>query len=1042
MHEIPRGGHARGRTEAGTSSGDTRGSSISSARSDRERLQHHRSPAQKTLLSQALTKANDAVLLDNAQEFEEAIDAYEEACKLLRKVMQRSSGEGDKKKLQAIVSRVYSSICPGLMFLQCTTYNNRVAELLGLAASMSDLRGKALPRRPVSDESSDEDVDELYDSAQMPYSGTGMQSSLSLTDLPPRRQSLLPFGREEISQSLLSHTTPKLELAQPYPSEESDEQGTFLSVDDRMRPEGMPPPLSPRRPPSPSTIAELPASSKEASNSDLAQRARPLSTETTSWLNTIDESGDSSDSRVSSILFADGDIRSNAVQAEEELLAALTAAADEAYDDLPEEETMKHGDPGDNQVLTNARRNIAIAKQLVREAEREAAASQQRQRPAVKQQPNSVVKQQEETNSADADYLDEEAEEEERLLEEMTKGYVMDEFEFNIQSKSALPRKSDSSSNFSGRTWGSSVGSTNVTSGTSLSTLAEVVPPLVKQIPPPAHPPPATALPAPPPPLPAPAPAIPASPPKPDSLQRINFDRPTSGPGVRDRRLSGQNVQQLKIETRSRRLSAASIPKAQLPPLTSLETESAAGSRGIAVGNIPPLPSTAPMLEATRTPASQPGTPVASLHSFDSALNQSPATSIVKENESTASAEMPKIVPPSPGRFQIKAMPPPPMSIRKNFSTSSLRMRNLSLTNPEPSDVSPITPGSASFPLNRETSREAPASAQATGIPTAASHGLSEGGMTIFEDPIQVAQPKTPGTPASTRPSNAPASLEPCPDSFLLRPFWLMRCLYQTIAHPRGGYVSTKLFIPKDIWRVKNVKLKYIDEKVSQCDLLTAALLKLAKVDTLDANAVLEEMQSFESVLDQVRDALKKRLGNEVGNPGSSSMFRSATTADDAQADPSGSKNSGAPGKSYLSSWRKLRSKSSGAVLNSSYTPSTSTKDGHGKDTYTLSSLPMTPNPSSRQPRRDVRAIQTTGSFANYQASLARLFDAAQVLDQIARQVEDPGLKCSNKTQVGLELCTRNAAEFFGFFVCRFALSDIGMLLDKFVKRGSEWVLM
>ena len=61
--------------------------------------------------------------------------------------------------------------------------------------------------------------------------------------------------------------------------------------------------------------------------------------------------------------------------------------------------------------------------------------------------------------------------------------------------------------------------------------------------------------------------------------------------------------------------------------------------------------------------------------------------------------------------------------------------------------------------------------------------------------------------------------------------------------------------------------------------------------------------------------------------------------------------------------------------------------------------------------------------------------------DQIARQVEDPGLRLSSQTHVGLELCVRHAAEFFAFFVCRFALTDIGMMLDKFVKRGSEWVL-
>lgn len=65
-------------------------------------------------------------------------------------------------------------------------------------------------------------------------------------------------------------------------------------------------------------------------------------------------------------------------------------------------------------------------------------------------------------------------------------------------------------------------------------------------------------------------------------------------------------------------------------------------------------------------------------------------------------------------------------------------------------------------------------------------------------------------------------------------------------------------------------------------------------------------------------------------------------------------------------------------------------------------------------------------------------FDA---VDQIARQVDDPGLRHADKTQVGLELCTRHAAEFFGFYICRFVLADLGILLDKFIKRGTEWVM-
>merc|ERR1712000_512232 len=64
------------------------------------------------------------------------------------------------------------------------------------------------------------------------------------------------------------------------------------------------------------------------------------------------------------------------------------------------------------------------------------------------------------------------SDEEERILEEMTKGYVFDDFSFDNKSKSALPRQSDSST-ISGRTWASSIPSTTATNATALSTLKE-----------------------------------------------------------------------------------------------------------------------------------------------------------------------------------------------------------------------------------------------------------------------------------------------------------------------------------------------------------------------------------------------------------------------------------------------------------------------------------------------------------------------------------------------------------------------------------------
>lgn len=64
----------------------------------------HRGHSQKAMLSKALQKANTAVLLDNAANFEGAMDAYTEACHLLHSVMLRThGGSGEKLKLQEIV---------------------------------------------------------------------------------------------------------------------------------------------------------------------------------------------------------------------------------------------------------------------------------------------------------------------------------------------------------------------------------------------------------------------------------------------------------------------------------------------------------------------------------------------------------------------------------------------------------------------------------------------------------------------------------------------------------------------------------------------------------------------------------------------------------------------------------------------------------------------------------------------------------------------------------------------------------------------------
>lgn len=1033
-----RTGHSRGAAprdrdrSANESIDTTAGSSMSSIRSDRSRNKGHRSPTQKTMLSKALAKANTAVLLDNAQNFEGAVDAYTEACDLLRQVMLRSSDEEDKKKLSAIRS----------------TYSSRIDELKENEEAGPALNTeKALPRRPGSIGKPESSTVSYYDDDAPPKI---IEPPVDTREsvFPPRRQSLMPSAFMNLSQSSLD--IPSNDEEGHETDDEREEMGRLALQPPRSR--YAPPPLSPRKPPSPRAEAH----SQETTRTHVVPEpplspvhTRDPSTESTSWLDTIDESASSASSSRFSSLDIEPSFGSNLIdEIEAEVDAALNAAVDAAY---PESSRPGTTDPGVREGQTGTPvtvlGNSPMIDSPVVPAQEEVLLQAITTEPSALDS-DAVVKG--DGNEGSQLYDDEaEAEEEERLLEEMTQGYGFGEFYFDKQSKSALPRQSDSSG-FSGRTWPSSNGSTTATNATSLSTLAEIMgmsSVVQNNLPP--RPPPASALPAPPIPRSEPPQPPPNTAPVTQSVAasvnrsmststdpgRPSFDKPM-GPGVRDRRLSGQNARQLKIEThtRSRRssisqpagkLQAAHLPTIEAPPATEPLPVMNVAEHSLEPALRPPS------IGALST---QPLTPIASLHSTSSLLGDSPATPALTHGESQISVDDTVPAPSSPGHFvDIGKVKLPSSTIRKNMSQSSLRMRNLSVATIENND-SPITPASASFPA--EFRKPNGHSFTLSGPPI--------GGMYLFDDHIGTPNtPRTPRTPNIN--SNIPVPLEPCPDSFLLRPFWLLRCMYQTIAHPRGGYLTTNLFIPRDIWRVKNVKLKAIDDKIAQSDLLTAALLRLANADQFDAQAVLEEMQAFEMVLESVRVVLQKKLGSDVGLAGSSGIFKGVPMSPE-DANDNHLPKAGSAAK-LASSWRKLRSKSSAAQLNNY--PAIPTKDIKGVDAgFTIPTLPMTSSvgvQSSRtqQARRNPAALNLSslGANASYMESLARLFDAAQVLDSIARQAGDPGLKGSSKTHVGLDLCVRNASDFFAFFVVRWVVADIGILIDKFVKRGGEWVM-
>lgn len=884
------------------------------------------------MLSKALQKANTAVLLDNAQNFEGALEAYGDACRLLQQVTDRSSGQDDKRKLEAIK----------------VTYTNRIEELHQLETVQPVAsEEKTLPTRPMSDDSINLSPQDAL-SPISPISESAIVGTATMTrivDVPkiknPTRDSFLTTAIKEVEGPTNGgFLGPLWEQSKPQGDDAIKER--IVRLDPPMEDAYMPPPLSPRRPLSPKReecgeeeVGASPTPAKQAENA----RSRANSNASVSWLDTIDESGSSCGSSVHSVSSKSGlrrkHIRGSSGETDAEFHAAFDAAVEAAYDD---------GYEPDLQLKSL---KASVAKQVAGPED------------ATLHTEGMKTPQSEPLAEKDvAPEMDDE--EEERLLDEITSDYLTEGFDFDLQSKSALPRQSDSSG-YSRDTWQSSQISDRTTAGTSLSTVAEDAlgsrfsqkisagPPsaasTVRTDQPPPAPPPKTALPRPP----------------STSGSRLST--------VRSRRLSGQNLKQLKIETSSRSTSRKRASTFHQPSSAVQEDDK----------DRPELekkPSFGASLEPSVSDVQHEhflaSPPSLELRPLPSAISNAPSSATIEKRRSAEE---------SPGQLHSAR----PNIFRKNKSSVSLRDHTLLVSSPDESAPSLATPMSSTFMTFANRRNQDPLTAQRVPLAPAAFAADSQqsGGAYLFDTTINVAA--APTSPRSPTSNTLPTALEPCPESFLLRPFWLMRAIGSTLTHQRGGFITTRLFVPREVWQTRGVKLKNVDDKIANCDLLTAALGRLSGVDTYDADAVLEELQSFEEVMERLQPVLVKKLGSDVGVHGISGLFKDAATSAGGTMHSSTSDTTGGAekaakskeGKSYLHSWRKLRSKSSGTPLNG---PNVVGKGD--REVPTMASVPMTSYVpvERRREKKDVRSLVFEGPNREYMGSLARLFEAAQVL--------------------------------------------------------------
>lgn len=976
----------------------------------RERIEKEK----KAMLSKALQKANTAVLLDNAQNFEGALEAYSDACRLLQQVMDRTSGVEDKRKLDSI--RV--------------TYTNRVEELRQLEAAQPEASSeKSLPTRPMSDESlpispdsgsvRSPAIDAHFDRPSSPVkesvTATHVDDEPKVSEAGEDRDSFLSETMRAVDQSTQPTVEEPLQpmIQEPVPEPQSlhgpvedqhhaaartlapavPEEVLFMKGQDVGLPppnvDGLhippsnnkyiPAPLSPRRP----SLPDINPDGQAEDIPPVPQMQEPVEKTVaddsyaagSSWLDPIDESDSDCASSVHSVSSQQGlrrkHIRGASGDTNPDFDAAFDSALEAAYNEgfEPDLEGMRKVEPASTRHAL--KESVTVPSSEIKEI----------LSPTSSYHPG--------VNTTMDLGLDDD--EEERILDDITQDYAQ-AFNFDLASKSALPRQSDSSG-YSRSTWQSSQTSDRTTAGTSLSTVAEdgtagtgsknafansasLNSVLAEPPPPPSAPPPL------------------------GSLPKIPTAAQERSAGVRSRRLSGQNLKQLKIETAPQlepRQRASTFHQNASPfkeeGEESLEEESKKDS---SFGS--ELQATTSMSSEQRHEhllASPPSLDMLSVVADTSRPNT--ATTITSDQRRSIDDNMPG-----------ELLSPRPTLIRKNNSGLSLRENTHTVILPSPMEPpAALTPMSSTYmTFASKQQNGAPISSQRAQLPAYGvpySDATMPGGIYLFD--TSLTNPPLPTSPRSPGGFASPVALEPCPEPFLLRPFWLMRAIHSTLAHPKGGYLTTRLFVPREVWQTKGVKLKAVEDKVANCDLLTAALGRLAGVDTYDADALMEELQNFEEVMERVQTSFVKKLGSDVGIGGMAALFKDAAAtvpgsastaagAPPAAAEPPPSsgaeKTKSKEHKGYLTSWRKLRSKSSG-------TPSSTSSSQPGshqskilgnkaleKDLPTLPSVPMTSFvPVERRGgglKKDSRMLVFEGPQREYMGSLARLFEGAQVL--------------------------------------------------------------
>ncbi|KAK9257649.1 hypothetical protein V1519DRAFT_394268 [Lipomyces tetrasporus] len=290
-------------------------------------------------------------------------------------------------------------------------------------------------------------------------------------------------------------------------------------------------------------------------------------------------------------------------------------------------------------------------------------------------------------------------------------------------------------------------------------------------------------------------------------------------------------------------------------------------------------------------------------------------------------------------------------------------------------------------------------------------------------------------------------SLPPPPANPVSRPFWLMRNIRAAITCPTGGLITDRLRLCPQVFLLPGVKLRSQDEKTSACESIIAALLQFEDSPSLQRFAQLER------VMNRIEMQLQRILvpdgsdfthgfggfgGNEFSMLGrKSSKSSQASSGSDASSDRRRSSVASESSSQKSRSWKKSNSRTAPAppMSVSSRSSSLTVPTAVSVDENRIPGR----NADGKVAASSIPGEVLRGPLGSYLRVLVVLFDRAQLIEQIPVLISADKLPID--TQARVDKAVRRASEFFGRVICKFVLADIADLMDKYIRKGSRWML-